>query len=140
MSLSLLRQTINLLIPFLWPKNNKSIKRRVILAVLCLLVAKVASLGTPPILGYAVDTLTDISNGINMYIFSCCYWKISRNLQYFTNYTSRGVIRTRVSIVNTTTSITISITVPTVKKRIRYTYPTGCCYCISVVIYKRISN
>ena len=68
MSLSLLRQTINLLIPFLWPKNNKSIKRRVILAVLCLLVAKVASLGTPPILGYAVDTLTDISDGINMYI------------------------------------------------------------------------
>ena len=68
MNLSLLRQTINLLIPFLWPKNNKSIKRRVILAVLCLLVAKVASLGTPPILGYAVDTLTDISNGINMYI------------------------------------------------------------------------
>jgi ATP-binding cassette subfamily B protein len=68
MTLSLLRQTINLLIPFLWPKNNKSIKRRVILAVLCLLVAKVASLGTPPILGYAVDTLTDISNGINMYI------------------------------------------------------------------------
>ena len=68
MSLSLLRQTINLLIPFLWPKNNKSIKGRVILAVLCLLVAKVASLGTPPILGYAVDTLTDISNGINMYI------------------------------------------------------------------------
>ena len=68
MSFSLLRQTINLLIPFLWPKNNKSIKRRVILAVLCLLVAKVASLGTPPILGYAVDTLTDISNGINMYI------------------------------------------------------------------------
>ena len=68
MSLSLLRQTINLLIPFLWPKNNKSIKRRVILAVLCLLVAKVASLGTPPILGYAIDTLTDISNGINMYI------------------------------------------------------------------------
>ena len=68
MNLSLLRQTINLLIPFLWPKKNKSIKRRVILAVLCLLVAKVASLGTPPILGYAVDTLTDISNGINMYI------------------------------------------------------------------------
>ena len=68
MNLSLLRQTINLLIPFLWPKKNKSIKRRVILAVLCLLVAKVASLGTPPLLGYAVDTLTDISNGINMYI------------------------------------------------------------------------
>tara|TARA_B100001059_G_scaffold93292_1_gene92618 strand:+ start:1278 stop:3065 length:1788 start_codon:yes stop_codon:yes gene_type:complete len=68
MSLSLLRQTINLLIPFLWPKNNKSIKRRVILAVLCLLVAKVASLVTPPILGYAVDSLTDISDGINMFI------------------------------------------------------------------------
>ena len=68
MSLSLLRQTINLLVPFLWPKNNKSIKRRVILAVLCLLVAKVASLVTPPILGYAVDSLTDISDGINMFI------------------------------------------------------------------------
>ena len=68
MSLSLLRQTINLLIPFLWPKNNKSIKKRVILAVLCLLVAKIASLGTPPILGYAVDNLTEITKGINIYI------------------------------------------------------------------------
>ena len=68
MSLSLLRQTINLLIPFLWPKNNKSIKKRVILAVLCLLVAKIASLGTPPILGYAVDSLTEITKGINIYI------------------------------------------------------------------------
>ena len=68
MSLSLLRQTINLLIPFLWPKNNKSIKKRVIFAVLCLLVAKIASLGTPPILGYAVDSLTEITKGINIYI------------------------------------------------------------------------
>ena len=30
--------------------------------------AKAANLGTPPILGYAVDSLTELSQGINVYI------------------------------------------------------------------------
>ena len=68
MSQTTLQRTISLLIPFLWPKNKKSIKIRVSLAVLCLLFAKVANVGTPPILGYAVDSLTELSQGINIYM------------------------------------------------------------------------
>ena len=68
MSQTTLQRTIRLLVPFLWPKNKKSIKIRVSLAVLCLLFAKVANVGTPPILGYAVDSLTELSQGINIYM------------------------------------------------------------------------
>ena len=68
MSQSTLQQTINLLAPFLWPKHKKSMKIRVFLAVLCLFLAKAANLGTPPILGYAVDSLTELSQGINVYM------------------------------------------------------------------------
>ena len=68
MSQTTLQRTISLLVPFLWPKNKKSIKIRVSLAVLCLLFAKVANVGTPPILGYAVDSLTELSQGINIYM------------------------------------------------------------------------
>ena len=69
MTQSNLQQTISLLKPFLWPKKNTSLKNRVLLAILCLLLAKAASLGTPPILGYAVDSLTEVSEGINLYMF-----------------------------------------------------------------------
>jgi len=68
MSQSTLQQTINLLVPFLWPKNKKSMKARVVIAVICLLLAKAANIGTPPILGYAVDSLTELSEGINVYM------------------------------------------------------------------------
>ena len=68
MSQSTLQRTISLLVPFLWPKNKKSMKIRVFLAVLCLFLAKAANLGTPPILGYAVDSLTELSQGINVYM------------------------------------------------------------------------
>ena len=68
MSQTTVQRTIRLLVPFLWPKNKKSIKIRVSLAVLCLLFAKVANVGTPPILGYAVDSLTELSQGINIYM------------------------------------------------------------------------
>ena len=68
MSESTLKQTINFLFPFLWPRNKKSTKIRVSLAILCLLLAKVANLGTPPILGYAVDSLTELSQGVNIFM------------------------------------------------------------------------
>jgi ATP-binding cassette subfamily B protein len=68
MSQTTLQRTISLLVPFLWPKNKKSIKIRVSLAVLCLLFAKVANVGTPPILGYAVDSLTELSQGVNIFM------------------------------------------------------------------------
>ena len=68
MSQSTLQQTIDLLVPFLWPKNKKGMKARVVIAVICLLLAKAANIGTPPILGYAVDSLTELSEGINVYM------------------------------------------------------------------------
>ena len=68
MSQSTLKQTINFLFPFLWPRNKKSTKIRVSLAILCLLLAKVANLGTPPILGHAVDSLTELSQGVNIFM------------------------------------------------------------------------
>ena len=64
---SILKKTINLLAPFLWPKNKLSLKIRVILAILCLVLSKATNLITPPILGRAVDSLTELSQGLNMY-------------------------------------------------------------------------
>ena len=64
---SILKKTINLIAPFLWPKNKLSLKIRVILALLCLVLSKVTNLITPPILGRAVDSLTELSQGLNMY-------------------------------------------------------------------------
>jgi ATP-binding cassette subfamily B protein len=68
MKQSTLRRTINLLAPFLWPKDKKGMKARVVIAVSCLFLAKAANVGTPPILGYAVDSLTKLSEGINVYM------------------------------------------------------------------------
>ena len=68
MSKPILKRTINLLAPFLWPKDKKSIKIRVSLAILFLLLAKAANVVTPPILGHAVDSLTELSQGINIYM------------------------------------------------------------------------
>ena len=68
MSQSTLQRTVSLLVPFLWPKDKKSMKFRVIAAVICLLLAKGANIGTPPILGYAVDSLTELSQGLNVYM------------------------------------------------------------------------
>ena len=52
---SILKKTINLLAPFLWPKNKFSLKIRVILAILCLVLSKATNLISPPILGRSVD-------------------------------------------------------------------------------------
>ena len=68
MKQSTLQRTVNLLAPFLWPKDKNSMKFRVIAAVICLLLAKAANVGTPPILGYAVDSLTELSQGLNVYM------------------------------------------------------------------------
>jgi ABC-type transport system involved in Fe-S cluster assembly fused permease/ATPase subunit len=68
MNQSTLQRTINLLAPFLWPKDKNGMKARVVIAVSCLFLAKAANVGTPPILGYAVDSLTELSEGINVYM------------------------------------------------------------------------
>ena len=59
-------KTFKLLFPFLWPNKRGDLRRRVSLALICLIVAKVASVYTPLILGRSVDSLTELSSGINL--------------------------------------------------------------------------
>ena len=66
---SALIKTCKLLFPFLWPRNRKDLKLRVILASFSMVLAKIASVYTPLILGNAVDSLTDLSSGINLLLF-----------------------------------------------------------------------
>ncbi len=61
--------TSKLLLPYLWPKNRKDLRTRVILAGLSMILAKVASVYTPLILGNAVDSLNDLSSGINLFLY-----------------------------------------------------------------------
>ena len=61
-------KTFKLLFPFLWPNKRGDLRRRVSLALICLILAKVASVYTPLILGRAVDSLTELSSGINLLI------------------------------------------------------------------------
>ena len=66
---SILLKTSKLLFPFLWPNNRKDLKIRVLFALFSMILAKIASVYTPLILGYAVDSLTDLSSGINLLIY-----------------------------------------------------------------------
>jgi len=59
-------KTFKLLFPFLWPNKRSDLRKRVSLALICLILAKVASVYTPLILGRAVDSLTELSSGINL--------------------------------------------------------------------------
>ncbi len=59
-------KTFNLLFPFLWPNKRSDLRKRVSLALICLILAKVASVYTPLILGRSVDSLTELSSGINL--------------------------------------------------------------------------
>ncbi|MDG2008007.1 MAG: ABC transporter ATP-binding protein/permease [Alphaproteobacteria bacterium] len=62
---SILNKTIQLLFPFLWPKNHNGLKIRIVLAIVCLLLSKITNLISPPILGSVVDSLTDLTEGIH---------------------------------------------------------------------------
>jgi ABC-type transport system involved in Fe-S cluster assembly fused permease/ATPase subunit len=59
-------KTISLLFPYLWPAKRKDLRLRVVIAIFCMILAKVASVSTPLILGRSVDSLNDLSNGINL--------------------------------------------------------------------------
>ena len=48
-------KTFKLLLPYLWLKERKDLKTRVVLAIIALVLAKIASVGTPLILGRAVN-------------------------------------------------------------------------------------
>ena len=66
---SVLFKTSKLLFPFLWPNNRRDLKIRVIFALFSMVIAKIASVYTPLILGDAVDSLSDLSSGINLLLY-----------------------------------------------------------------------
>jgi len=59
-------KTSKLLFPYLWPEKRNDLKLRVSFAIVALLLAKIASVLTPLVLGRAVDSLTELSAGINL--------------------------------------------------------------------------
>ena len=59
-------KTFKLLLPYLWPEKRKDLKVRVSFAVVALVFAKIASVSTPLVLGGAVNSLTELSSGINL--------------------------------------------------------------------------
>ena len=61
-------KTFKLLLPYLWPKKRNDLKTRVSFAVVALVMAKIASVGTPLILGGAVNSLTKLSTGVNLFM------------------------------------------------------------------------
>ena len=61
-------KTFKLLLPYLWPNERNDLKIRVSFAVVALVLAKIASVTTPLFLGRAVNSLTELSAGINLYM------------------------------------------------------------------------
>jgi len=61
-------KTFKLLLPYLWPEKRKDLRLRVSFAVVALVLAKIASVSTPLVLGSAVNSLTELSSGINLFM------------------------------------------------------------------------
>jgi ABC-type transport system involved in Fe-S cluster assembly fused permease/ATPase subunit len=61
-------KTFKLLLPYLWPEKRGDLKIRVSFAVVALIFAKIASVTTPLVLGSAVNSLTELSSGINLFM------------------------------------------------------------------------
>jgi len=61
-------KTFKLLIPYLWPDKRKDLKLRVSFAIIALILAKIASVSTPLVLGASVNSLTELSSGINLFM------------------------------------------------------------------------
>ena len=61
-------KTFKLLLPYLWPKKRNDLRTRVSFAVVALVLAKIASVSTPLVLGEAVNSLTKLSAGMNLFM------------------------------------------------------------------------
>jgi ABC-type transport system involved in Fe-S cluster assembly fused permease/ATPase subunit len=61
-------KTFKLLLPYLWPEKRRDLRIRVSFAVVALVLAKIASVSTPLVLGSAVNSLTELSSGINLFM------------------------------------------------------------------------
>ena len=61
-------KTFKILLPYLWPNERKDLRLRVSFAVVALVLAKIASVATPIVLGASVNSLTELSSGINLFM------------------------------------------------------------------------
>ena len=61
-------KTFKLLLPYLWPKKRGDLKTRVSFAVIALVLAKIANVTAPLLLGASVNSLTELSSGINLFM------------------------------------------------------------------------
>ena len=61
-------KTFKLLLPYLWPKERNDLKTRVCFAIVAMVLAQIASASTPLVLGGAVNSLTKLSSGINLFM------------------------------------------------------------------------
>ncbi len=61
-------KTFKLLLPYLWPNGRGDLRLRVSFAVVALVLAKIASVATPLVLGASVNSLTELSSGINLFM------------------------------------------------------------------------
>ena len=59
-------KTCALLLPFFWPVGRKDLKARVVVAVVSLVLAKLANLTVPLVLGWAVDTLSNLEDQMDL--------------------------------------------------------------------------
>eukprot|EP01100_Stratorugosa_tubuloviscum_P007629 TRINITY_DN3151_c0_g4_i1.p1 TRINITY_DN3151_c0_g4~~TRINITY_DN3151_c0_g4_i1.p1 ORF type:complete len:671 (-),score=295.64 TRINITY_DN3151_c0_g4_i1:57-2024(-) len=59
LSLESASKTIKLLLPFFWPKNQLTLKIRVVISLFLMIAAKVVGLFIPQLYGKAVDTLSE---------------------------------------------------------------------------------
>ena len=63
-------KTFKLLLPYLWPSNRRDLRLRVSFAVIALVLAKIASVATPLVLGASVNSLTEVSTGVNLFMLA----------------------------------------------------------------------
>ena len=59
-------KTCALLLPFFWPVDRKDLQARVVVAVASLVLAKLANLAVPLVLGWAVDTLSNLEDQMDL--------------------------------------------------------------------------
>lgn len=93
-------KTCALLLPFFWPAGRKDLKARVVVAVVSLVLAKLANLTVPLILGWAVDTLSNLEDQMDLLfgipIAALAAYGLSR-LSYIVFNEIRDAIFSRVS-------------------------------------------
>ena len=72
-------QTLATLLPYLWPKQRPDLRARVVAAISCLAIAKIAAVSVPYFYKQAVDMLTDGSNIVmSALVFILLFYGLAR--------------------------------------------------------------